>query len=72
MRLFRVLTNRVGESHVRAYVWAEDERRAAALFALRHPQAEVERIDELFAADAEEFVTDLSDSDFEFVNPRGG
>ena len=64
-RLFEINTNSLGESYVRAYVWAENEDLAVLMFRRKHPELQFVSLRALFAADSPTFITNASDSGFE-------
>jgi len=63
-KLFEITTNRTGESYERGYVWAPGLSLAVERFEHRHPKATVGQVRELFAANADSFVSALSDHGF--------
>lgn len=63
MKLFEITTGYVGESYVRAYAWAADEREATALFRSANPDQDDNSIivRELFDGSVAPFCTQSND-----------
>jgi hypothetical protein len=66
MILFEIVTDRVGESYVRAYAWAESKERAIELFeSVPSPYVYTAvEIIELFNSEDAPFITEISDRGF--------
>lgn len=62
MKLYEVISGGIGNSYVRAYVWAEDEPKALELYRRRNPKRTIEEVKELFDQSSPPFST-LADDD---------
>lgn len=65
MKLFEVLTGRMGESYERCYAWCGSAERARELFGRKNPDIPVRGVFELMDGGDREFVTDLDDAGWE-------
>lgn len=64
MKLFEIITNFMGESYVRSYVWCETESQASEMFLSQNKQYTIKEIVLLFDSSSAPFVTDPDDSGF--------
>lgn len=62
MSLYEIQTGHIGESYVRCYVWAENEKHARDLFEEKHTGRTLERITYLMSISDSPFCTNLSDT----------
>lgn len=67
MKLYEIVTTRVGESYVRAYAWAPNRDAALLMFKERNPSYDVKEVRQLIHRDASPFCTKASDEGWEAV-----
>lgn len=67
MNLYEIRTGIIGESYVRAYVWANDEYEAGGLFAKTNPGHKIQEVRQLLRSTDKPFCTVVDDQGWEII-----